>query len=55
MHGKRSGDRSGTEDLAAGYLKQLDRGMVEQLFMFYQVDFEIFGYSPDIYFTYAKM
>ena len=55
MHGKRSGNRSGTEDLVAGCFKQLDRGIVDQLFKFYQVDFEMFGYSPEMYFKYAKM
>ena len=55
MHEKRSGNRSGTEDLVAGCFKQLDKGIVDQLFKFYQVDFDMFGYNPEKYFTYAKI
>ena len=45
--------RNSTEDLSNVYFKQLDRQTVKQLFTFYQMDFEMFGYSPELYFTHA--
>ena len=44
----RSGGGS-TRSLARKYFGQLSRDLVMKLYRFYQVDFELFGYSPDEY------
>ena len=38
-----------TTDLARKYFEQLDNKVVQQLFELYRVDFEMFGYSVDIF------
>ena len=43
-----------TKELARKYFKQLDRKTVDELFEFYKVDFEMFGYSPELYQSYSK-
>jgi len=43
-----------TRDLAKRYFQQLDRRTVDRLYALYQVDFEMFGYSPNLYLSYAK-
>jgi len=43
-----------TRDLARGYFQQLDTNTVDKLYKLYQVDFEMFGYSPELYLSYAK-
>ena len=43
-----------TRDLAKMYFGQLGRRTVDRLFGLYQVDFEMFGYSPDLYLQYAR-
>ena len=42
-----------TVDLARRYFGQLDRQTVEQLVKLYQVDLDMFGYSADLYISYA--
>ena len=37
-----------TGNLARQYFSQLDRQTVVQLYALYQVDLEMFGYSPDL-------
>ena len=44
----------GTKELARKYFELLDRKTVDQLFEFYKVDFEMFGYSPEVYQAYAN-
>ena len=43
-----------TRDLARKYFSELDIMTVRRLYEFYKVDFEMFGYSPDVYFEIAK-
>jgi len=43
-----------TRDLARKYFEQLDTRTVDKLYSLYQVDFEMFGYSPDLYRRYAR-
>jgi len=43
-----------TRDLARKYFEQLDTRTVDKLYNLYQVDFEMFGYSPDLYRRYAR-
>ena len=43
-----------TSDLARKYFGQLDRRIVKKLYKLYKVDFEMFGYSPDLYLDLAK-
>jgi len=42
-----------TRDLTRSYFQQLDVKLVERLVGLYQVDLEMFGYSPDLYLSYA--
>ena len=44
----------GTDELARKYFEQLDRQTVDELYEFYKVDFEMFGYSPELYQSYSK-
>ena len=39
----------GTKELARKHFQQLDVQTVDQLYEFYKVDFEMFGYSPEVY------
>ena len=39
----------GTKELARKHFEQLDVQTVDQLYEFYKVDFEMFGYSPEVY------
>jgi hypothetical protein len=41
-------------DLARQYFGELDRRTVDRLYALYQVDFEMFGYSPNLYLSYAR-
>ena len=43
-----------TSSLAQKYLSSLDRRTVTRLYQLYRVDFEMFGYSPDLYLDLAK-
>ena len=43
-----------TRSLARRYFRQLDRQTVWQLYQLYQIDFELFGYSPDLYLDMAQ-
>jgi len=43
-----------TRDLARKYFEQLDSHTVDKLYALYQVDFEMFGYSPDLFRSYAR-
>jgi len=43
-----------TRNLAQKYFSELDLKTVQELYKVYQVDFEMFGYSPDIYFNFAR-
>jgi len=47
--GNRSGGSLSSRDLTRHYFGQLDRRTVERLYRLYQVDFQMFGYSPDLY------
>ena len=40
-----------TSELAREYFSQLDKDDVEKLYQLYKMDFEMFGYSPDLYFN----
>ena len=42
-----------TKTLAKEYFSDLDLDTVKDLYEIYKVDFEMFGYSPDIYFKLA--
>jgi len=42
-----------TKSLAKKYFSDLDLDTVKDLYEIYKVDFEMFGYSPDIYFDLA--
>ena len=44
----------GTKELARKYFGLLDRKTVDQLYEFYKVDFEMFGYSPEVYQSYSN-
>ena len=46
IKGNTSGGGS-TSKLTRRYFSQLDKNLVKQLYKFYQVDFEMFGYEPD--------
>ena len=41
-------------DLARQYFGELDRRTVDRLYALYQMDFEMFGYSPNLYLSYAR-
>ena len=43
-----------TKSLAKKYFSELDIDTVKELYKVYQVDFEMFQYSPDIFFQYAQ-
>ena len=43
-----------TSQLAREYFSQVDEDDVEQLYQLYKIDFEMFGYSPDLYLNFAK-
>ena len=43
-----------SKELAKIYFGQLDRRTVNKLFRLYKVDFQMFGYSPDLYLGYAR-
>ena len=42
-----------TKTLAKKYFSDLDLGTVKDLYEIYKVDFEMFGYSPQMYYDYA--
>ena len=44
----------GTKNLAKMYFSQLDIMTAMKLFEIYKVDFEMFGYKPDVYFEFTK-
>ena len=43
-----------TKDLARKYFSELDLATVKKLYKVYKVDFEMFGYTPDIYYDLAQ-
>jgi len=43
-----------TKELAKKYFSQLSLDMVKKLYRIYKVDFEMFGYSPQLYYDYAE-
>jgi hypothetical protein len=43
-----------TKDQTRKYFGQLDKHTIDQLYKFYQVDFEMFGYSPALYLACAN-
>ena len=43
-----------TDRLARQYFQQMDRHTVWRLYKLYQMDFELFGYSPDMYLDMAQ-
>jgi len=43
-----------TKELAKKYFSQLSLDTVKKLFSIYKVDFEMFGYSPQLYYDYAR-
>ena len=43
-----------TEELAEKYFSQLRLDTVKRLFQLYRVDFEMFSYSPQLYYQYAR-
>jgi len=43
-----------TTSLAREYFRQMDRHTVWKLYQLYQIDFELFGYSPDLYLEIAQ-
>ena len=42
------------KELARKYFSQLSLDTVKKLYDIYKVDFEMFGYSPRLYYGYAK-
>ena len=44
----------GTKKLVKMYFSQLDIMTAMKLFEIYKVDFEMFGYKPDVYFEFTK-
>ena len=38
-------------DVSLQYFKNIDREMIEQLYEIYRIDFEMFGYEADQYFS----
>ena len=45
----------GTNELARKYFSQLSLDTVKKLYNIYQVDFKMFGYSPQWYYDIAKI
>ena len=43
-----------TKELAKKYFSQLSLSTVKKLYNVYKVDFEMFGYSPQLYYQYAR-
>ena len=43
-----------TKELAKKYFSELSLGTVKKLYEVYKVDFEMFGYSPQLYYDYAS-
>ena len=46
VRGNTSGFES-TSQLTKNYFSKLDKQLVNQLYLYYQIDFEMFGYKPD--------
>ena len=44
-----------TKELAKKYFSQLSLVTVKKLYSIYKVDFEMFGYSPQLYYDYARI
>ena len=44
-----------TKELARKYFSQLSLDTVKKLYNIYKVDFEMFGYSPQLYYDYARI
>ena len=44
-----------TKELARKYFSQLSLDKVKKLYDIYKVDFEMFGYSPQLYYDYARI
>ena len=44
-----------TKELAKKYFAQLSLDTVKKLYSIYQVDFEMFGYSPQLYYDIARI
>ena len=44
-----------TAQLAKKYFFQLERSLVKELYQQYRIDFEMFGYSPQLYLDLAKV
>ena len=42
------------KELARKYFSQLSLDTAKKLYNIYKVDFEMFGYSPQLYYGYAK-
>ena len=42
-------EEGNTKEQTRKYFGQIDKRTIDQLFKFYQVDFEMFGYSPALY------
>ena len=51
MTHKSSGD---TSELAAKYFRETPVSLVRALYRLYRPDFDLFGYSPDMYVALAK-
>ena len=43
-----------SKELARKYFSQLSVNTVKKLYNIYKVDFEMFGYSPQLYYDYAR-
>ena len=43
-----------TKTLAKKYFSEIDLQSAKELYKMYQADFEMFGYSPDMYFDIAS-
>ena len=43
-----------TKDLTKKYFSELSLDTVKKLYNVYKVDFEMFGYSPQLYYDYAE-
>ena len=50
-----SNESSGnTRELARKYFSQISLETVKNLYSLYKIDFELFGYSPELYYGYAQ-
>ena len=52
--GSHTSSGGSTKELAKKYFSELSLGTVKKLYEAYKVDFEMFGYSPQLYYDYSQ-